>query len=71
VVHQQVLTRADRFEQVRLEGSEDEPYPRKVKEIWVHDKQYIVCKNEWQAGKDEATRNVILESLDQQLQSGA
>lgn len=71
VIRQQVLTRAGRFEQVRLEGSEDEPDPLKVKEVWANDKRYIVCKNERQARKDEATRNAILETLELQLQSGA
>jgi transposase len=71
VVHQQVLTRPGRFEQVRLEGDDDDHDPLKVKEVWANDLRYIVCKNERQARKDEATRNAILESLEEKLQSGA
>jgi len=34
-------------------------------------KRHIICKNERQARKDEATRNAILQSLEEKLRSGA
>lgn len=71
VVRQEVLTRPGRFEQVRLEGEDEERDPLKVKEVWADNKRYIICKNERQARKDEATRNAILDSLEEKLQSGA
>ena len=71
LVRDEVLSRAGRFEEVRIEDELDDHDPLKVKEIWADDKRYIVCKNERQAKKDEATRNAILESLEEKLQSGA
>ena len=71
IIREEVLTRAGRFEEVRLEGQQDEPDPLKVKEVWEDGKRYIICKNERQARKDEATRNAILASLEDKLRSGA
>ena len=71
LVRDEILSRAGRFEEVRLDVDEEEHDPLKVKEVWLEDKRYIVCKNERQARKDEATRNAILESLEEKLQSGA
>ena len=71
IIREEVLTRAGRFEEVRLEGQQDELDPLKVKEVWEDGKRYIVCKNERQARKDEATRNAILSSLEEKLHSGA
>jgi transposase len=71
IVREDVLTRGGRFEEVRVEDEWDDLDPLKVKEVWVDDKRYIICKNERQARKDEATRNAILESLQEKLQSGA
>jgi len=70
LIRQEVLSRAGRFEKVRVEDQWDDHDPLKVKEVWVDGKRYIVCKNERQARKDEATRNAILESLEEKLQSG-
>lgn len=67
----EVISRAGRFEQVRFEDANDDRDPLKVKEVWLEEKRYIVCKNERQAKKDEATRNAILEALEEKLQSGA
>ena len=50
---------------------DDDHDPLKVKEVWEDGKRYIICKNERQARKDEATRNAILESLEEKLHSGA
>ncbi len=71
VIREEVLTRAGRFEEVRVEGQQDDHDPLKVKEVWEDGKRYIICKNERQARKDEATRNAILESLEEKLHSGA
>jgi len=71
IVRDEVLSRGGRFEEVRVEDEWDDLDPLKVKEVWVDEKRYIVCKNERQARKDEATRNAIIESLEEKLQSGA
>ena len=71
IVREEVLSRGGRFEEVRVEDDWDDLDPLKVKEVWVDEKRYIVCKNERQARKDEATRNAILESLEEKLHSGA
>jgi transposase len=71
IIREEVLTRAGRFEEVRIEGQQDDHDPLKVKEVWEDGRRYIVCKNERQARKDEATRNAILESLEEKLHSGA
>ena len=71
IIRNEVLSRPGRFEEVRVEDEWDDLDPLKVKEVWVDEKRYIVCKNERQARKDEATRNAILESLEEKLQSGA
>ena len=71
IVREDVLSRGGRFEEVRVEDEWDDLDPLKVKEVWADDKRYIICKNERQARKDEATRNAILQSLQEKLQSGA
>ena len=71
LVRDEILSRAGRFEEVRYDIAEEEHDPLKVKEVWFDDRRYIICKNERQARKDEATRNAIIESLEEKLQSGA
>ena len=71
IIRDEVLSRGGRFEEVRVDDEFDDLDPLKVKEVWADEKRYIVCKNERQARKDEATRNAILESLEEKLQSGA
>ena len=63
LVREDILSRAGRFEEVRVDVDQEEHDPLKVKEVWLDDRRYIVCKNERQARKDEATRNAIIESL--------
>lgn len=70
-IREEILSRAGRFEEVRVESQQDNHDPLKVKEVWLDDRRYIICKNERQARKDEATRNAIIESLEEKLQSGA
>ena len=71
VIRDEVLTRAGRFQEVRLDEDDSEHDPLKVKEVRVDNQRYIICRNNRQARKDEATRTAILESLEEQLQSGA
>jgi len=71
IVAGEVLSRAGRFEQVRRDDDHTEQDPLKVKEVWADDRKYIVCLNDRQARKDAATREAILESLQEKLNSGA
>lgn len=71
VVRDEILSRAGRFEEVRTDDDDESLDPLKVKEVWVDDRRYVVCKNERQARKDKATRDAIIEALEEKLQSGA
>lgn len=70
-VREEILSRAGRFEELRGDHDDQELDPLKVKEVFLNDKRYIVCKNERQARKDKATRDAILEALQDKLRSGA
>jgi len=69
-VREEILSRAGRFEEIRMDHDDQDLDPLKVKEVWFDDKRYIVCKNERQARKDKATRDAILQALEEKLQSG-
>lgn len=63
-VKNEVLTRKGRFKEVHPESkNQKDPSPLEVKEVWVDDRRYIVCKNSLQARKDFADRQAIVESL--------
>jgi hypothetical protein len=47
-----------------------DPSPLKVRQVWVDDRRYIVCKNEDQARKDQTDREAIVLSLKEQLKLG-
>ena len=47
-----------------------DPSPLEVKEVKVHSRRYIVCRNEDQARKDVADRQAIVQSLREQLKRG-
>ena len=47
-----------------------DPSPLKVKEVWVEDRRYIECYNAEQARKDAASRQAILEALEEKLKRG-
>ena len=47
-----------------------DPSPRKVKEVRIEDRRYIVCHNEDQARKDRADREAIVGALRDQLTQG-
>jgi len=70
-VNEEVLARAGRYRVVRpkREGS-DAPSPLDVKEVWVEDRRYIVCRNQDEARKDAADREAIVASLREKLQAG-
>jgi len=44
--------------------------PLKVKEVWVQNRRYIECYNSEQARKDAASRQAILEALEEKLKLG-
>ena len=71
-VRDEVLADAQEFEEVRPEGkSSKDPSPLQVKEVSVNGRRYIVCLNPKEARKDQADREAILASLEEQLKKGA
>jgi transposase len=68
-VREEVLSRPGRYKEVRPMGTQG-PSPLQVKEVWVDDRRYIVCLNEKQARKDEQDRQLIVDSLKEQLKKG-
>ena len=71
-VRDEVLADAQEFEEVRPEGkSSKDPSPLRVKEVSVNGRRYIVCLNPKEARKDQADREAILASLEEQLKKGA
>lgn len=67
-IKEQVLSRPGRYREVRPEGSKaKDPSPLAVKEVWVDDRRYIVCKNSRQARKDAATRHSIIKALEERV----
>ncbi len=71
-VREQVLADTREFQEVRPEGkSSKEPSPLQIKEVSVSGRRYIVCLNPKEARKDQADREAILASLEEQLKRGA
>jgi transposase len=71
-VRKQVLADTQEFHEVRPEGkSSKDPSPLQVKEVSVNGRRYIVCLNPKEARKDQADREAILASLEEQLKKGA
>lgn len=71
-VRDQVLADTQEFREVRPEGkSPKDPSPLRVKEVTVNGRRYIVCLNSKEARKDQADREAILASLEEQLKKGA
>ena len=70
-VREEVLKDEGEYVEVFAErqGSKD-PSPLKVKEVWVEDRRYIECYNAEQARKDAASRQAILEALEEKLKRG-
>jgi transposase len=71
-VRDEVISRGGRYRVVhpKSEFSED-PSPLDVKEVWVGDHRYIVCRNQDEARKDAADREAIVAALREQLHAGA
>jgi len=71
-VREEVLADTQEFREVRPEGrSSKDPSPLQVKEVTVNGRRYIVCLNPKEARKDQADREAILASLEEQLKKGA
>jgi transposase len=71
-VREEVLGRAGRYEVVFPERERaKDPSPLSVKEVWVDEHRYIVCRNEEQAKKDRADREAIVAALADRLRDGA
>jgi transposase len=66
-----VLARAGRFQTVHAKSDDVKaPSPLQVKEVWVEQRRYVVCRNEDQAIKDANDRLAIVAALVQALQRG-
>jgi Transposase DDE domain len=71
-VRDEVISRGGRYRVVHPEREfSGDPSPLDVKEVWVGDHRYIVCRNQDEARKDAADREAIVASLREQLRSGA
>jgi hypothetical protein len=71
-VSDKVLGDSGDYVEVYPEGnSTKDPSPLKVKEVIVEGRRYVVCLNSRQARKDALDREAIIESLKEQIQSGA
>jgi len=69
-VSQEILSRAGRYREVQLEGAgSKDPSPLAVKEVWVDDRRYIVCRNSRQARKDAATREAMVAAWEQKVRN--
>jgi hypothetical protein len=62
-VRDDVLERGGRYHEV----ADD----LRVKEVWVNDRRYIICRNPQDAVKDAAEGEAIVQSLQDQLQDGS
>jgi transposase len=68
---EEVVGRAGRFQEVYPQSADPKaPSPLKVKEVWVEERRYIVCRNEDQAQKDRQDREAIVASLKDALPAG-
>ena len=69
-VSEEVLARAGRYHEVHPEGAlSKDPSPLAVKEVLVDGRRYIVCRNSRQQRKDEATRQAMIESLEERIKN--
>lgn len=68
---EEVMGRAGRYQEVHPRSRDPKaPSPLKVKEVWVQDRRYVVCKNEDQAQKDRHEREAIVAALQDALSGG-
>lgn len=67
----EVMGRAGRYSEVHPQSIDPkDPSPLQVKEVWVEDRRYIVCRNEDQAQQDRQDREAIVASLKDALSAG-
>lgn len=70
-VSEDVLSRAGRYHEVTPERTAaKDPSPLKVKEVWVGEHRYVVCRNEEEARKDAHDREAIVTALQEALKNG-
>jgi hypothetical protein len=70
-VNEDVLSRAGRYHVVHPKSPHrQDPSPLQVKEVWVEERRYVVCRNEDEARKDAADREAILAGLQEKLARG-
>ena len=68
---EEVLARAGRYQEVYPKSADSKaPSPLSVKEVWVDERRYIVCRNEDQATKDAHDRQAIVSALLEALKRG-
>ncbi len=68
---EEVLSRPGRYQEVYPKSEHAKaPSPLAVKEVWVDERRYIVCRNEDQATKDAADRLAIVAALVEALKRG-
>lgn len=68
---EEVLSRGGRYQEVYAKSADSRaPSPLAVKEVWVEERRYIVCRNEDQATKDAADRLAIVAALVEALKRG-
>ena len=68
---EEVLSRAGRYQEVYRKSADSKaPSPLAVKEVWVDERRYIVCRNEDQATKDAYDRLAIVSALVEALKRG-
>ena len=71
-VRDEVLGRAGAYQKVfGARRRAKDPSPLEVKEVWVGERRYIVCRNQEHATKDRADREAIVASLEERLRQGA
>jgi Transposase DDE domain len=68
---EEVLSRPGRYQEVYPKSTNSKaPSPLAVKEVWVDQRRYVVCRNEDQATKDAHDRLAIVSALVEALQRG-
>ena len=68
---EEVLARVGRYQEVHPKSADAKaPSPLSVKEVWVEQRRYVVCRNEDQAVKDAHDRLAIVSALVEALKRG-
>ena len=70
-IRQEVLADPGPYREVRPERkTAKDPAPLKVKEVMLHGRRYIVCRNEAQARKESHDRQAMVEALSAKIGAG-